>query len=89
MSDIAPPPCIEDGSARRTWIIVHEPGLVPQTKRPPDQSHMGVITFLRELMANRASETRFIIAVLSYGFDLWVQDGREFLAIDAAFAASE
>lgn len=89
MTDFTPPACIGDSCVRRTWIIVNQPGCVPQKKSPPDQSAGGVETFLRELVACRPDGTKFTIVQLSHDFDLWVEDGHCQIQVSDAMKAAE
>lgn len=74
----APPP--DDGILRR-WIIVHEPGLVPELKMPPTQSAEGVLDFLIALRDCRPQGTTYTVARLTWNNDLWVNSGDEELTI--------
>jgi hypothetical protein len=82
MTDHPAPPCNQQGNTvRRSWIIVRKPGCIPETKRPGDQTWEGVEAFLRELIDCNPEGTKFTLARLSYGFDLWVEDGHEYLRV--------
>ncbi len=82
MTEYPPPPCTHRGNtARKTWIIVRKPGCVPTTKQPSDQSWSGVESFLRDLINHTPEGTNFTLATLSYGYDLWVEDGLEYLSM--------
>ena len=80
MTDCAPPPCIHQGhTVRKTWVIVQKPGCVPETKSPMKQSWEGLDTLIRELIEHRPEGTKLTLARLSYAYDLWVEDAREYL----------
>jgi hypothetical protein len=80
------PPVEGDLSTRRHWVIVREPGCVPQKKGPFlfDQ----VDGFLQELVDCRPEGTQLTIVSLTWDFDVWVDDGHERLGrhelLDAA-----
>ena len=78
-----------DGVVIKRWIIVHEPGLVPEKKRPDAQTPEGVLAFLRELIACRPEGTRYTVAELTWDHDMWVSDGHELLDIEAAMAGTD
>ncbi|WP_451985835.1 hypothetical protein [Azospirillum endophyticum] len=64
----------------KRWIIMYEPGMVPQVKGPmPD--HDSNIAFLRELMRHNPTAT-FTVCEVVWNHDLWVTDGHEAIAID-------
>jgi hypothetical protein len=75
------PPVEGDLSTRRHWVIVREPGCVPQKKGPfPFDQLDG---FLQELVDCRCADTDLTVVSLTWDFDVWVQDGRERLSIHA------
>lgn len=69
----------------RYWIIIFEPGLVPDKKVPIPQTDAGAIDFLRKLIALHKLETRLTLCRLTWNHDLWVDDGREYVAIRDGF----
>lgn len=75
-----PPPCDGETSIRKTWIIIREPGFVPVKKDP---IAYGVTEFLRECVKYYPEGTTYTICELTWDFDLWVQCGREYLAMAA------
>lgn len=82
-SDSAMPPPVEGYLAtRRHWIIVHEPGRIPQKKGAFrfDQ----ILPFLRELMACRSAGTRYTVISLTWDYDIWAESGHEMVAEDEA-----
>ena len=85
MTDHPPPPCIHQGhTVRKSWVIVREPGRIPETKSPMKPTWEGVETLIRELIECRPEGTQLILARLSYGYDLWTEDAREWLRIGEA-----
>lgn len=63
------------------WIIVHEPGKVPEKKHPHPQTCEGAIDFLITLALCRSKGTRYTLVQLTWDQDLWVSEGAEELAI--------
>lgn len=70
-----------DEAVVKRWIIVHEPGKVPEKKRPLSQTHEGAIDFLIQLALCRPEGTEYTLAELTWDHDLWVQSGGEALAM--------
>lgn len=79
------PPLEGDLSTRRHWIIVREPGCTPEKKG--SFKHDQVDGFVRELVDCRPPGTDITIVSLTWDFDVWVDDGRRKLAIQAALDA--
>ena len=80
MTDHPPPPCIHQANTvRRTWVIVRKPGCVPIQKRPPEQDWKGLDSFIESLIEANPEGTHLTLVRLSYGFDLFVEDAREYL----------
>lgn len=80
------PPSVEEPlSTRRHWVIVHEPGRIPDKKGPFPNDMVNA--FVRELLDCRPAGTRAIVCSLTWDFDLWVEDGRARLSIEDALAA--
>jgi hypothetical protein len=71
----------ESSSVLKTWIIVNEPGRVPEKKIPHPQTYDGVDSFLWELIGCRPKGTEYVVAQLTWDNDLWVEDGHERLTI--------
>src|SRR3990167_6248013 len=69
------------GSVIDVWIIVREPNRVPEVKRPGAKGTETAEKMLREMIAHRNQETQFILVELTWNHELWVQDGREYLAM--------
>lgn len=67
----------------RQWVIVREPGCVPETKRPIGTLHSDALTLLRELVACRPENATLTLARLTSDGELWVSCGREELTISA------
>ena len=65
----------------KRWIIVHEPGKVPEKKIPHPQTCDGAADFLIALALCRPEGTRYTVARLTWDHDLWVSEGGEDLAI--------
>lgn len=74
------PPVEGDLSTRRHWIIVHEPGCIPEKKGGFSSGQVN--GFLRELIDCRPTGTRYTVVSLTWDFDVWVQDGHELLRED-------
>lgn len=73
---IVQPPVVEGHlSTRRHWIIIHEPGRIPEKKGAFRNDQ--VIPFLRELDACRPDGTLFTVCSLTWDYDLWVDSGRD------------
>ena len=70
----------DGGCVIKRWIIVHEPGKVPEKKNPHPQTHDGATDFLICLALCRPKGTRYTLAELTWDHDLWVQEGHEELA---------
>lgn len=80
MTDYPPPPCAHQGNTvRKSWVIVQEPGRIPETQKPMQPSWEGLENLIRELIKCRPEGTQLTLASLSYGYDLWVEDAREWL----------
>ncbi|MBR0653442.1 hypothetical protein GXW78_27615 [Roseomonas terrae] len=65
----------------KRWIIVHEPGMVPEKKRPHPQTSEGAEDFLIQLALCRPPGTRYTLACLTWDHDLWVCSGEEALSM--------
>jgi len=68
------------------WITVRRPGLVPE-KKTPRQSDSGVTAMLREIHALYPDAETTVVELLG-GPDIWLTDGREWVAADAAAQAT-
>lgn len=73
--------------AAEIWVIVRQPGCVPERKRPPEQTPAGTLAFLREGFACRPEGTQFTVVELTHDYDLHVWDGREGVTIDEHMAS--
>lgn len=62
-------------TVKKGWIIIHEPGKIPDLKCPPDQSDDGLDAFLVELTKHYPTST-FTVCRLTWNDDLWVESGR-------------
>ena len=71
---------------RKGWIIIHEPGRIPDLKVPHPQSDEGLDAFLGELTKLYPTST-FTVARLTWNDDLWIEDGAGRLAENAAMAS--
>lgn len=69
------------GGILKRWIIVHEPGKVPEKKIPHPQTSEGALDFLISLALCRPNGTRYTLAALTWNHDLWVSEGGEELDI--------
>lgn len=65
----------------KRWVIVHEPGKVPEKKRPHPQTYDGMVDFLICLALCRPPSTSYTLAQLTWDHDLWVSSGNEELSI--------
>lgn len=74
-----------DSQIKKIWIIVHEPGHVPEKKGSFSNDDKAE-AFLRELIACRPIGTRYTVARLTWDDDLWVDDGGETLSIIESWA---
>lgn len=71
-------------TSEATWIIVTDPGCVPERKGPiVDRKHL--VTFLRELMAGRP-HSHLIVARIC-GRELYVDDATQILEMTDARSA--
>ena len=70
-------------TVKKGWIIIHEPGKIPDLKRPPDQSDDGLDAFLVEAIKHYPTST-FTVCRLTWNDDLWIEDGAGRLAENAA-----
>lgn len=68
----------EHDTVCRTYIVVHEPGMVPE-KKIPEQSNDGVSAFLIELEACRPEGTHYTVVQLIWDGDIWVHSGHAWL----------
>lgn len=68
------------GAVVKQWIIVQEPGRVPEKKAPP-RTDDGAVDFLIQLALCRPAGTHYTLAELTWDHDLWVQSGSEALAM--------
>ena len=68
------------GAVVKQWIIVQEPGKVPEKKAPPHTDD-GAVDFLIQLALCRPEGTLYTLAELTWDNDLWVQSGGETLAM--------
>lgn len=62
------------GAVKAYFIIVHEPGKVPDKKRPPVPTHAGALNMLASLLHHRPS-AELTLAQLTWDEDLWIEDG--------------
>lgn len=69
------------GCVVQVYIIVHEPGLVPDKKHPP-QNVDGVTEFLLALELCKPKGTTYTVVELTWDGDIWVQSGNEWLSLD-------
>lgn len=79
-------PTGEHDSVIKRWIIVREPGCVPEKKCPPHQSNLGAIAMIADLLDCRPPGTHLTLCELTWDHDLWASDGREELTIFNAIA---
>lgn len=71
---------------KKGWIVIHEPGRIPDLKRPPQQSDDGLDTFL-EALTKHYPTSKFTVCRLTWNDDLWIEDGAGRLAENAAMAS--
>jgi len=68
----------EHSCVSRVYIIVHEPGLIPE-KKMPRQTDEGVTEFLVALQMHHSEDTTYTVVQLVWNGDIWVQSGSEWL----------
>lgn len=78
------PPVEGDLSTRRHWIIVHEPGKIPEKKGA--FGWQQVEDFLRELIACRPEGTTYTVISLTWDFDIWIESGHDYLVASEVIA---
>lgn len=71
----------DGGTVVKRWIIVHEPGKVPEKKTPHPQTDDGAMDCLISLALCRPPGTDYTLAELTWDNDLWVSSGHEELSI--------
>lgn len=71
----------------RRWVILRDRGCAPE-KKGNFRTDAHLIGFVREAVRVRAADTQITVAQLTWNHDLWVQDGREMIAIADALAES-
>lgn len=74
------------GCVLKRFIIGTKPGKIPWLKLPMHNNHEGLISTVRELQANEPEDAQFIVCELTYTDELWISDGREVLAMEAALS---
>jgi hypothetical protein len=72
-------------SIRRVYIIVHEPGCIPE-KKHPIQTDEGITRFLLALEMCRPKGTFCTVVKLVWNGDIWVQHGSEWLSEERLLA---
>ena len=66
------------GSVLRVYIIVHQPGRIPD-KKIPTQTDLGVSEFLIQLEHCMPKGTTYTVVELVWTGDIWVKSGAEWL----------
>ncbi len=74
------------GAVKDYFIVIHEPGRIPDLKKPPHPSREGAERMLAELLHYRPT-ARLTLARLTWNDDLWIDDGHETLSIAATFGS--
>lgn len=69
------------GSVKRAFVILKEPGRVPE-KKGAFVTDDHLYKFVREVIACRHPDTQITVCRLTWNDDLWVDCGREMIAID-------
>jgi hypothetical protein len=75
----------ENSCTRRAYILVHEPGCVPE-KKVPRQTHEGVTEFLLALQMCRPKGTHYTVVQVVWDGDIWVDSGSMWLDIEKGMA---
>lgn len=70
------------------WVIVNEPGMEPEVKRPMGQGQDAALKLIRELMECRSADTIIIMVRLTWSHDLWTDEARGYLKIQESLAAA-
>ena len=84
-SDRNIPPAAEgSGATRRHWVIVKEPGRIPEKKGPFRGD--AIEPFLRELIAHHDASVDLTMISLTWDFDIWAECGRDHIAIADSLA---
>jgi len=71
----------DDSCVKRAFILVHEPGRVPE-KKGAFFDYDRVRIFLRELIACRPVGTKYTVIELTWDDDIWVNDGGEWISME-------
>lgn len=64
---------------KKRWIIRTSPGRQPEKKMPVDQTNSGIISMLRDMMKLDPNAS-FIVAMLTWDDDLWLESGVSVIA---------
>lgn len=76
------------GSVRRAFVTLIDAGMTPEGKGPfLTRKHLD--EFVREVIACRPATTQIVVSQLTWNDELWVECGREMVAIDEALASVE
>ena len=73
----------DSGQVTHRWIIVKKPNTIPYVIKPLKNSHQGIVDMLQENQTIYP-EAETIVAYLAYGGQLWVENGKEILALEQA-----
>jgi len=60
---------------KKRWVIVQEPGCIPQIKSPMGNDYSDALTLIRELVECRPPGTILTLAQLTWNDELWVDSG--------------
>ena len=83
MSDLQPG---EIPAVKKYFVILRDAGCTPEKKGGWCDSKAAT-DFIREAIAGRPATTEIALVQLTWNDDIWVSDGREYIAMDDAVAA--
>ena len=66
------------------WIIIKEPRKIPVVKTPPVKTEEGLIAMLREVLDIHRGTPVLVARLSPDDYQLWCDDGREYLALHEA-----
>jgi hypothetical protein len=77
---------MSDGQVKKYFVILRDVGCVPEKKGSWPTSKMAT-DFIREVTSCRPATTEIALVQLTWDDDIWVSDGREYIAMDDAVAS--
>lgn len=72
----------------RRFVILRDAGMIPE-KKGPFRTYEQTLTFVREAIACRPTDTLITVAALTWNQDLWVEDGRALVFEEDTMAKAE